>query len=105
MKKAVAVLMFAVAALFATGCSQTLGDKVQQENLATLNESWDYIYGSLVGQPDDPATPEDESVAPRIPDKDVLDSHGDLLREAKELEDAKRETWQDQAEANGWEKK
>lgn len=102
MKKLALALLLACSVL--AGCSQTLGDRVQQENLTTLSESWDYIRGKLEGTPDDPATPEDETVEPTIPDKDVLDSHTDLLREAKELEDAKRETWQDQAEANGWEK-
>ncbi len=103
-KKLLAVIILAVA-LFATGCSQTLGDKVQQENLTTLNESWQYIHGKLMGQEDDPVTPEDESKAPEIPDEDLLESHGDLLRESMELELAKRKTWQDMAQENGWEKK
>ncbi len=105
MKKFLVVIILSAVAIFATGCSQTLADKVQQENLITLNASWEYIYGKLIGRVDDPATPEDESKAPEIPHNDMLESHGDLLREAMELELAKRKTWQDMAGENGWEEK
>ncbi len=88
--------------LMAAGCSQTLADRTQQENLTQLHENWQQIQGDLLGQEDDPATPEDESVAPRIPHKLALEAHGDLLREAMELELAKKKSWQEMAEDSDW---
>lgn len=89
--------------LFVAGCSTTLGDAQQVENLKQIHESYTQIFQTLVGQPDDPTTPDvDESVAPRIPDRLLLESHADLVRESYELELAKRKTWQDMAQAEGW---
>ena len=100
------ILLLILPILFLTvGCSQTLADQQQQENLLQLDESWQKISSDLLGVEDDPATPEDETIAPRIPARPIIESHGDLLREAKELELAKKETWQDQATSNDWEPK
>jgi len=78
-----------------------LKDEQQEENLTILNESYAHIYTSLIGEEDDPATPEDESASPRIPAKEVLDSHFDLLREALELEKSKKKSWREHALENG----
>ncbi len=70
------------------GCNFQLKDDQQLENLTQLEESWTYIRGELAEG--------------TIPSAELLDSHGDLLGEAKELEESKKESWEDQARDEGW---
>lgn len=100
-----AVLSF-LAIFVMAGCeTPPLGDKTQRDNFAILTENWEYMNAQMEGVEDDPATPDvDESVDPQIPIAPLRESFTDLLREAFELEKAKRETWQEQAEEEGWKK-
>lgn len=70
------------------GCTFQLKDDQQLENLTQLEESWTYIRGELAEG--------------TIPSAELLDSHGDLLGEAKQLEESKKESWEDQARDEGW---
>lgn len=103
MRKLAVILIAVAALLFGLGCTYTLADKTQQENLAQLNESWEYMNELMSGQQDDPSTEDDESREPQIPGEILRDSFTDLLRESSELEMAKGQTWQERAKAEGWE--
>lgn len=78
-----------VLALGATGCPDLqLRDDLQVESLTQLHDSYTYIR--------------DQLREGEIPPDEILDSHGDLLRETLEYERVKGESWQDQAREEGW---
>ena len=66
-----------------------VSDDTQQDNLNQLDNSWNHMEDAYMSKGN-------------VPPDYIRESHGDLLEEAKELEESKKESWQDQAREEGW---
>jgi len=85
------LVLFPLLLILAAGCNRTfvVKDEVQEGNLEQLGESWGHMEDEYFSQG-------------AVPPQPLRQSHSDLLDEAKELESAKKKSWQDTARDKGW---